>query len=266
MDVRMTVLGGVAAVTAMLAGRTASAAGDDFEMRSATAMPQAIASFGAATSGEWLYVYGGHIGRAHAHSKDNVIGTFARWNLESGGSFEELPPGPALQGLALVAHHGLVYRLGGLSARNEAGAPDDLHSLAECARFDPATRSWQVLPPLPAGRSSHDAVVIGDKVYVVGGWRLEGAADGEWYHSMCVLDLAQPEPRWEEAPAPFARRALAAATVDGKLLVLGGMNESGDTVNEVDVYDPAKGTWSKGQPFPGEGFGVAAASADSAVF
>ena len=34
------------------------------------------------------------------------------------------------------------------------------------------------LAPLPEARSSHDAVVIGDKLYVVGGWTLSGDRKG----------------------------------------------------------------------------------------
>ncbi len=40
-------------------------------------------------------------------------------------------------------------------------------SVADFARFDPATNTWQALQPLPGGRSSHDAVVVGDTLYVV---------------------------------------------------------------------------------------------------
>jgi streptogramin lyase len=43
-----------------------------------------------------------------------------------------------------------------------------------CARFDPATKSWEELPPLPEPRSSHDVVVIDNQVIVVGGWALDG--------------------------------------------------------------------------------------------
>src|SRR4029079_4548731 len=39
-----------------------------------------------------------------------------------------------------------------------------------------------------------------------------------------------------------------------------------DQVSDVDIFDPAKGTWTKGPQFPGEGFGLAAASANHAVY
>jgi hypothetical protein len=33
------------------------------------------------------------------------------------------------------------------------------------------------IAPLPAPRSSHDAVVLGNKLYVVGGWQLNGSTE-----------------------------------------------------------------------------------------
>ena len=43
--------------------------------------------------------------------------------------------------------------------------------MADVARFDPKTKQLESLTQLPEPRSSHDAVVIGDKLYVAGGWQ-----------------------------------------------------------------------------------------------
>src|SRR5688572_15192096 len=150
-------------------------------------LPQGLASFGACASGDWLYVYGGHVGRAHEHSRDNVATAFRRLNLLDLASWEELPAERALQGAALVAHGGAVYRLGGLEARNRRGEAEDLHSSAEVSSYDPLRRTWRALPPLPEPRSSHDAALIGSKVFVVGGWRLEGPSKS-WHRTAWVLD------------------------------------------------------------------------------
>ena len=78
-------------------------------------LPQAIASFGAAAPGDgWAYVFGRHIGRAPAHSKRNVVGSFRRLNLVDGHSWQELPSGPKLQGTSLVAFDGKLWRVGGV--------------------------------------------------------------------------------------------------------------------------------------------------------
>jgi hypothetical protein len=53
-----------------------------------------------------------------------------------------------------------------------------------------------------------------------------------------VFDLAQKDGRWEELPTPpFRRRALAVASIKGKVYVLGGLTEHGKVVKSVDLYD-----------------------------
>jgi hypothetical protein len=85
------------------------------------ALPEGVSSFGGAVEGPWLYVYSGHIGTAHSHSKQNLSKNFLRLRLDAPSEWETLPVGPGLQGLPLVAHGGGVIRVGGLSARNEQG-------------------------------------------------------------------------------------------------------------------------------------------------
>ncbi|MEM9658220.1 MAG: hypothetical protein AAF961_07660, partial [Planctomycetota bacterium] len=177
-------------------------------------LPEAIASFGAAAADGWLYVYSGHIGTAHDHSRENLSKHFRRTRLDGSGQWEELPMGPPLQGLALVAHGGKIYRVGGLDARNARSDDEDMHSVDSFACFDPATKSWTEMPSLPNGRSSHNAAVIGDTIYVVGGWQLSGDSDGEWQPGAIAFDLDKPDSEWRELPEPpFRRRALAVSHV-----------------------------------------------------
>ena len=138
------------------------------------ALPRGVTSFGAAVAGDWLYVYGGHLGGAHAYSADAQSGEFSRLNLAQPTEWEPLPGGPKRTGLAMVSHGGKLYRIGGFSALNSEGEDDNLVSQADVARFDPQSMQWETLPALPAGRSSLDAAVIGEAIYVVGGWNLQG--------------------------------------------------------------------------------------------
>jgi hypothetical protein len=195
-----------------------------------------------------------------------VVGTFHRLNLSDPRAWEELPGGPAIQGLALVSHRGKVYRIGGMQPRNPPGEKADNHSLADCVRFDPATKKWEPMPALPEGRSSHDAVVIGDRIYVVGGWNLKGAGQpGEWHRTALVLDLAQPAPKWETIPQPFRRRALTTAALDGKVYVIAGLTPDSEAERAVQIYDTAGKTWTASPAIPGpqsNGFSPAACVAD----
>jgi hypothetical protein len=214
-------------------------------------LPKAVSSFGAVACDGYLYVYGGHCGKTHGYDTQAVLGTFHRLKLDGGTKWEELPGGPRAQGMNLVAHKGKVYRVGGMQPRNKPGDPADNHSLADCARFDPRANKWEDLPALPAGRSSHDVVVVGDKLVVVGGWQTRGKGEKSvWHDTALILDLAAEELQWESVPQPFRRRALTAAAVGTKVYVLGGLGAEG---KPTDVFDVETRKWTTGPALPAEG-------------
>jgi hypothetical protein len=228
-------------------------------------IPEPVASFGAAIDDGWLYIYGGNTGRAHEYHRDCVKGDYFRLRMPAGTVWEKLSGGMGLLGASLVSDHGSVVRVGGLTARNEKGAKDDLVSTAEVWRFDPATQQWTALPNLPEPRSSGDATVLDHILYSGGGWNLvkgEGAADIErWHAALAILDLRAPEKGWHTIPQPFQRRALAMAAQGGRVWFVGGLDPQGDLSSAVDWYDPATGRWGKGPDLPDEpmqGFGAAA--------
>ncbi|HJT86937.1 MAG TPA: hypothetical protein VJ732_03750 [Bryobacteraceae bacterium] len=224
-------------------------------------LPQATSSFGAVVSDGWLYVYGGHIAPTHHYSTEAVSGRFARLKLSGGAKWEELPPGPPLQGMNLAAYQGKIYRIGGMSPRNKPGEPVADYSVADCARFDPATMKWESLPSLPEPRSSHDVAVIDGKLIVTGGWTMRGPEASQWLDHLEILDLSANRLEWKSVPQPFRRRALIAAAFKGRMFVMGGLDEHGKIVHDVSIYDPATGAWTKGPDLPGnevDGFAPAA--------
>ncbi len=236
-----------------------------------TDMPEGVTSFGAAVVGDTLYTYGGHRGRAHEYAVEYQSDQFRRLKLVAGAEWEELPSGPRLQGLALLAHGGKLYRIGGFTTHNHKGEDEDLRSVADVARFDPSKNEWEALPSLPTPRSSLDGVVLGDRIYVVGGWQLRGKDDEpQWHQSAYVLDLSRAELAWEELPQPpFQRRALSVGVLDGKVYAIGGIMPDGDISMDVDVYDPQSGEWSKAATLPGEGvegFGTSAFAANGKLY
>jgi len=236
-------------------------------------LPEAVTSFGGAILDGWLYVYSGHTGTAHTHSKKHLSTRFVRLKIAEGKTWEELPMGPPCQGVALVPANGKLIRVGGMQAHNAPEDKEDMHSLASVASYDPQTREWTALPDLPEPRSTHDAVADGSKVYVVGGWNLRGASeDAKWADNVLMLDLAAKEPTWQVvAEQPFRRRALAAAVADGQLYVLGGIQEDGKVTAEVNRLDLATKTWSAAPELPLaksriKGFGVSAYTLGKRVF
>lgn len=208
-------------------------------------LPNPVTSFGAAVVNNSVYMYGGHTGSAHSYSKEEQSNQLTRLNLRT-GQWSTLIKGPHLQGLALVAHGGAVYRIGGFTAENAEGEDQKLVSQSSVARFRPGTKNWETFPSLPQARSSHDAAVVGDTIYVVGGWAMK---DGKktWHSSALKLDLNSKDLKWQAiAKPPFLRRALATAAHAGKLYAIGGMNQKGGPTTAVAVYDPASDSWSDG--------------------
>ncbi len=235
-------------------------------------LPLAVDSFGGAVLGDWLYVYGGHTGKTHKYSTETASKHFWRLDLRDGKRWEELPCGVALQGVTLLSHGSHLYRIGGMAPHNAPGSPHDLVSVADFARFDPASKTWTEMPRLPTPRSTHDSVVVGDKVYVIGGWSMNGgdSANSEFLETAVVFDLARPQAGWAELPAPpFRRRALAVAAIEGKVYAIGGLNADGKVVAAVDVYDPTDQTWRRGPDLPGskrQGFAPSAFAVDGNLY
>ena len=231
----------------------------------------AVNSFGGAVLGDWLYVYSGHVGKTHEYSVQTTSRNFRRLNLKDGTTWESLPMARDVQGVALVTDGTFLYRVGGMTARNQPGEDHDLVSSTDFARFDPSTRTWTDLPPLPQARSTHDAVVVGRTVYAVGGWEMKGETDAATFvDDVAAFDLDRPEQGWRMLAQPFRRRALSVAAEGTRIYVLGGLGDDLKVSRRVDVLDTATGTWSQTADLPGtgrnDGFGTSAFAVDGRVY
>ena len=244
-----------------VASQTTGTAHFVFSASAVPPLPKGVSSLGAVACDGYLYVYGGHSGQRHSYDNTTALGTFQRLKLDGGTAWEALPGGPGLQGLALVEHKGSIIRIGGMTPKNVPGEDGNLLSTAECRKFDVATKTWTKLPDMPAPRSSHDAWVMGDKLYVVGGWEMKGKdAKSTWPDTALVLDLAAKSPEWKSIPQPFQRRALACAGLGTSLYVIGGLDADGKVQQKVEVYDTATGRWTAGPDLPGKGSGFSPAA------
>lgn len=222
-------------------------------------MPTGLTTLGATTLGNSVYVLGGYSGTPHEYSERDQSRDFLRLDLSS-GRWEKLPAVSPIQSVGLASDERYVYRVGGMHARNQPGQPEEMHSVAEVARFDPKTGAWHAMTSLPVPRSSHAVAIANGRLYVVGGWKLAGGSfDAEWQETLMSCDLTQPECVWQSQPMPFATRAHGAAVHEGKLYVLGGLTPKGST-DDVQVYDLSTGIWSKGPSLPNDNLTICAAT------
>ncbi|MBL8890481.1 MAG: hypothetical protein JNL67_10935 [Planctomycetaceae bacterium] len=227
-------------------------------------LPFGITSFGAARIGDAIYAYGGHTGSAHSYWNTSQSNQLLRWDLNSAnGSWEAIAEGShRLQGLAMVGYGDRLILVGGFFAKNAEGEPHQLHSQDQVSVFDTVTKQWSDLPALPSGRSSHDAIVHGDKLYVVGGWNMKGSEATIWHDTALVMDLKAANPTWVELPSPgFERRALALAAFEDKIFAVGGMERQGTPTRRTSIFDTTTQRWSHGPELVGTqdmvGFGAA---------
>ncbi|MEM9478808.1 MAG: kelch repeat-containing protein [Verrucomicrobiota bacterium] len=226
--------------------------------------PVGVASFGAAFHDDAIYMFGGHLGVPHSYSRDEVSKPLYRLAFDSDAEWEELASNEPALGPALLSHSSGIIRIGGMQPRNAKGEEAVLVSVPFVRRFDPETGKWSKLPNLPKGRSSHDAWIVGDKIYVAGGWQMRGPdKSSKWSTTVDILDLSAEKPEWRSIPQPFMRRALAVAAHDNKLYCMGGLEKDGGMSEDIDVLDLETEEWSEGPMLPighpMKGFGLAAA-------
>jgi N-acetylneuraminic acid mutarotase len=228
-------------------------------------MPIGLTTIGATRLGNHVYVLGGYAGTPHAYSQRDQSREFYRLDTQT-HRWDKLPGVGPIQSAILVNDGRYVYRVGGMIAKNDAGQPEDMHSLPDVGRFDPETNSWQALENLPEPRSSHQAVLLGHTLYVIGGWKLNGGTyDSEWHKTLASCDLSQPKCTWKVEPMPFATRAFGATVYKDKIYVVGGLTPESST-DDLQIYDPAAGTWTKGPSLPKDNTTIVAAVYQGQLF
>lgn len=236
-------------------------------------LPAPVASFGAAATPEGdVYIYGGHAGVRHKYNKEEVNGDLYLWKAGM-TEWKKLGSSEPAQGASLIALPDRVLRIGGMAAQNAKEEKQSLWSSETTTSYDLAKGEWSELPKFAERRSSHDSVVIGNTLYVVGGWSLGGGSmttiQPIWHGTYLTLDLSKPDATWETHEQPFKRRALAVHAVGDKLYAIGGMNDHEEPVTDVSILDTKTGKWTTGPSLPGDrmgGFGFSAIAHEDRLF
>jgi N-acetylneuraminic acid mutarotase len=124
--------------------------------------------------------------------------------------------------------------------------------------YDITNDSWSAIAPNPQGRAGIHPVVVGGKIYAVGG--VNTVVDFFLTrNNNFVYDPTNNS--WSEmAPVPTSVASYVSAVVDGKIYIVGGRHadnwyrisspDNYSSTNIVQVFDPETNSWSQGTPLP----------------
>jgi len=104
-------------------------------------------------------------------------------------------------------------------------------------RYDPRADRWTVLAPMPTARGGLGAAVVGTQCYAVGGedWALPLPGTFATLEAFSLADAT-----WRTlAPMALARHGIGVAAHAGKVFVLGGGPQQGNSYTDrVEAYTP----------------------------
>jgi N-acetylneuraminic acid mutarotase len=103
---------------------------------------------------------------------------------------------------------------------------------------------WSSGKSMPEPRTEFSAVLLDNKIYVIGG-------SGEKGITKTVYVYDPRTDQWATvAPLPEARDHMGASSYDGKLYVVGGFNGNDIPTDQLLIYDPDRDEWQEGKPMP----------------
>ncbi|MEY2467753.1 MAG: hypothetical protein QOF21_451 [Actinomycetota bacterium] len=140
--------------------------------------------------------------------------------------------------LAGAAWQGLVVAAGGFDAAGHVSARVDA--------YDPASGTWQRGPDLP--EAVHDAAlaVLGDDLYLIGGFALEG---DQAIAQAATYFFHAGDTAWKIGPnLKTPRGGPSATTVGDTLIVFGGETTDGGVLDTVETLAGGSDEWRDGPP------------------
>jgi serine/threonine-protein kinase PknK len=174
-------------------------------------LPDARAAAGAAIASGKLYVLGGIDGRRSlaqiAFALDLRTGRWARLR------------GPSLrEHLAAAAAGTRVYALGGRSAGIDTNT-------ARFESYDPRTRRWTRLAPVPQARGGTGAALVNGRIVSIGGEQPQGTIRAVYAYELSTK-------RWRRlADLPSPRHGLGVVAAAGRVYAVAGGPQPGLTVS-----------------------------------
>lgn len=148
---------------------------------------------------------------------------------------------------------GKLYVVGGCIGFPPTGPDCRIGTTNLMEVYDPDFDTWKTLASMPTPRNSVAAAVIDGKLHVVGGNVTCGVCTPLSTHEVYdpATDTWLSSDFGDVAPMPVALNSPAAVAIGGKLYVVGGQNNLGNSTGILQVYDQATNTWdTSNAPMP----------------
>jgi N-acetylneuraminic acid mutarotase len=195
-----------------------------------TDMPGALRWAGMAADNGKVYVVGG-IATGGVFNPTIYIFDIAGISWTTGTNFTTT--GIGMPGV--VAHNGYIYKLGGYTSGSAA--------TADVEYYDPAGNSWGTATSMPANWCWGGCTIIGDRIYLIGGYDGAAAATNIIYGDIDPTDPSTIS--WSTGPAlPEANCIGSAGAMGTSLFMAGGLlGDLSTFTNHVWRYDIPLGQW-----------------------
>lgn len=226
-----------------------------------------------------LYIAGGHQGQGHYYPESSFLKTMYSYDIENDTWTEEGSyVGPGRQSPVLISYGKYIYSFGGFAFSNthprpagrdgkvptepcKADEPCSYQSLDIVERYDTVEKKWEIIHQSEAPstavsrrRSSHVAELIGNRVYLLGGWDStptdKGVIDQGYVKKVDVFNLDTNQ--FEQNNFTFndqmsTRRAFTSVVRNGKIIMMGGITggfgPSMKFLDDVTEFDPQTGNF-----------------------
>lgn len=210
-------------------------------------MPVPITHAGIAAHEGVIYLAGGVVGSVDPSQVEKHPASIEVWaydtNADSWSPMVVLPEARGAGALAVVGD--TLHYLGGTNTDRESALTDHFTlKLGEIA-------DWQEAEPMRHGRNHLAAVVLDEKIYVIGGQ----TGHNKSLVTQDAVERYDPSTgAWEElAPLPHGIGHISNSTfvLNNQIVVVGGETSAfGTYTDEVWVYDPKADAWTESTSFP----------------
>jgi N-acetylneuraminic acid mutarotase len=243
-------------IIAILHLTTISASTSESFWTNASKLPTPRSETGTAILEDKIYVAGGESLKV---KKTNIMEVY---DLKSNKWSTAAPLPVPMNHVGMSSYNGKLYAVGGTHVNGYSN---------KLFIYDPSVNKWHEGKSMPAARTALTVNFIEGKLYAVGGV--------DDVHNVLNTNLVydpQNNSWTQKAPMPTARHHLTSSVVDGKLYVIGGrllgdgiprpINEALSNLNDNEMYDPVKDTWTKLEQMPTKRSGLASASIGDYIY